>query len=300
MKHYLITGGTGMVGSALVEQLTRSNENIIHILTRSDKTSQQENVHYINWNNDGWEAEVPHIDIVINLAGATLNQRWTPKHQQLMMTSRIQATRALFDFFEQREQKPDVLFNASAMGYYPPSENTVYTETYQTTPHDLLSEIVYQWERQATRFQQLGTRVICGRFGLILSRNGGALPMMSLPYRFFVGGRIGNGRQWYSWIHVSDLVHAIQFLIQSPEASGPFNLSAPAPETQQQFGKVLGNVMHRPHYTWVPAWFLRFVLGKMSTLVLDTQYMLPQKIVDLGFQFEYPTLSSALKDLYSK
>lgn len=298
MKHYLITGGTGMVGSALVEQLTHTTDAVIYILTRSDKTSQQENVHYINWNKDGWEAQVPHIDVVINLAGATLNQRWTSKHQQLMMTSRIQSTRALFDLFEQRAQKPDVLFNASAMGYYPPSQTAVYTETYQTTPHDLLSEIVYQWEKQATLFEKLGTRVICGRFGLILSRNGGALPTMALPYRFFIGGRIGNGRQWYSWIHVSDLVRAIQFLIHSSEASGPFNLSAPAPETQQQFGKVLGNVMHRPHYTFVPAWFLRLVLGKMSTLVLDTQYMLPQKISDLGFQFDYPTLSSALKDLY--
>lgn len=300
MKHYLISGGTGMVGRALVEQLTHTTDAIIYILTRSDKTSQQENVHYINWHKDGWEAQVPHIDVVINLAGATLNKRWTSKHQQLMMTSRIQSTRALFDLFEQREQKPDVLFNASAMGYYPPSQTAVYTETYQTTPHDLLSEIVYQWEKQATLFEKLGTRVICGRFGLILSLNGGALPMMSLPYRFFVGGRIGNGRQWYSWIHVSDLVRAIQFLIHSPEASGPFNLSAPAPDTQQQFGKVLSNVLHRPHYTWVPAWFLRLVLGKMSTLILDTQYMLPQKISDLGFQFDYPTLSSALKELYSK
>ncbi|MTV21069.1 TIGR01777 family oxidoreductase [Staphylococcus delphini] len=299
MKHYLITGGTGMVGRALVEQLTRANEAMIYILTRSDKTSQHHHVHYINWSKDGWEEEVPHIDIVINLAGATLNKRWTPQHQQLMMTSRIQSTRALFDLFKQREQTPDVLFNASAMGYYPPSETAVYTESYQTTPHDLLSEIVYQWERQARLFEQLGTRVICGRFGLILSRDGGALPMMSLPYRFFVGGRVGNGRQWYSWIHLSDLVRAIQFLIQSPKASGPYNLSAPAPETQHQFGKVLGKAMHRPHYTWVPAVVLRLVLGKMSTLILDTQYMVPQRISDLGFQFDYPTLPLALKDLYS-
>lgn len=300
MKRYLITGGTGMVGRALVEQLTRSNEVIIYILTRSDQTSQQQHVHYINWSKDGWEEEVPHIDIVINLAGATLNKRWTTQHQQIMMTSRIQATRALFDLFKLREQTPDVLFNASAMGYYPPSKTAVYTESYQTTPHDLLSEIVYQWERQATLFEQLGTRVICGRFGLILSRDGGALPMMALPYRFFVGGRVGNGRQWYSWIHLADLVRAIQFLIQSPKASGPYNLSAPVPETQHQFGKVLGSVMHRPHYTWVPALMLRLVLGKMSTLILDTQYMVPQKISDLGFQFDYPTLPLALKDLYSK
>lgn len=122
MKRYLITGGTGMVGRALVEQLTRSNEAIIYILTRSDQTSQQQHVHYINWSKDGWEEEVPHIDIVINLAGATLNKRWTTQHQQIMMTSRIQATRALFDLFKLREQTPDVLFNASAMGYYPPSK----------------------------------------------------------------------------------------------------------------------------------------------------------------------------------
>lgn len=298
MTHYLITGGTGMVGSALVAQLCQTENTLITILSRTAHSSDDPKVRYINWQTSDWQSQVPDVDVIINLAGASLNQRWTRQHRQEMMTSRIQSTRALYDLFKNRSHKPSVLFNASAMGYYPPSFTNLYTEAYKTTPHDLLSEIVYQWERQATLFEKLGTRVICGRFGLILSRKGGALPLIEMPYRLFIGGRIGSGQQWYSWIHLTDIVRAILFLIHTSEASGPYNLSAPTPETQHQFGQYLASALGRPHYTWVPALMLRCVLGKMATLTLDTQYMLPQKIMALGFEFTYPTLPSALKHLY--
>ncbi len=299
MTNYLITGGTGMVGTALVEDISQRPDSMIYILTRSDRSSKSSHIQYINWSQTGWEQKVPDIDIVINLAGATLNKRWTKSHQQLMMTSRIQSTRALYDLFKTRKQKPSVLFNASAMGYYPPSHTATYTEDFRTTPHDLLSEIVYQWEKQASLFESVGTRVILGRFGLILSQKGGALPMIEKTYRFFVGGRIGSGHQWYSWIHLEDLKRAILFLIDHKTASGVYNLAAPGPETQQQFGKILGKTLHRPHYTWVSATLMRLILGKMSTLVLDTQFIVPQKLNHLHFTFNYPTLSLALKDIYN-
>ncbi|MCO4328507.1 TIGR01777 family oxidoreductase [Staphylococcus hyicus] len=297
MTNILVTGGTGLVGTALVDALLKESDNNIYILTRSNRTSDQRRVSYINWENEKWEVQVPDIDIVINLAGATLNKRWTTSHKQRMMTSRLQATHALYALFQHRTHQPSILFNASAMGFYPPSQTNAYTENYNTLPHDFLSEIVYQWEREADHFLTFGTRVIKGRFGLILSKNGGALPMMALPYLYGVGGKIGNGKQWYSWIHLNDLVQCILFLIKHPDAQGVYNLNAPLPETQNDFGIALGRALHRPHYTRVPALVLRIILGEMSTLILDTQYMVPERIQMLGFKFEYPELGEALKSL---
>ncbi|MCO4331679.1 TIGR01777 family oxidoreductase [Staphylococcus hyicus] len=297
MTNILVTGGTGLVGTALVDALLKESDNNIYILTRSNRTSDQRRVSYINWENEKWEVQVPDIDIVINLAGATLNKRWTTSHKQRMMTSRLQATHALYALFQHRTHQPSILFNASAMGFYPPSQTNAYTENYNTLPHDFLSEIVYQWEREADHFLTFGTRVIKGRFGLILSKNGGALPMMALPYLYGVGGKIGNGKQWYSWIHLNDLVQCILFLIKHPDAQGVYNLNAPLPETQNDFGIALGRALHRPHYTRVPSLVLRIILGEMSTLILDTQYMVPERIQMLGFKFEYPELGEALKSL---
>ena len=296
MKRYLITGGTGMVGSHLVNEIKQTDAHIT-ILTRQDKTSNHPKITYINWSKEGWQHQVPDIDIVINLAGATLNKRWTSSHKQAMMLSRIQSTQTLFELFETREHKPEVLFNASAMGYYPPDLFTSYTELYQTLPFDFLSEIVYQWERFANKFKQFGTRVVLGRFGLILSDDGGALEMMKLPYRLYVGGKLGSGRQWYSWIHIDDLIRGILFTIDYDNAEGPFNLTAPIPERQNLFGYTLARAMHKPHETWAPKLILRTVLGQMSTVILDTQKVLPNKLHALGFEFKYNNLRNALDDL---
>lgn len=296
MRQFLITGGTGMVGSHLVNELKKQDAHVT-ILTRSDKESDEPKISYVNWSKEGWEDQVPDIDVVINLAGATLNKRWTPSYKQLIMTSRIQSTQALVDLFTQREHKPEVLFNASAMGYYPPNLYHSYTEMYQTLPFDFLSDVVYQWERFAKRFEAFGTRVVVGRFSMILSADGGALQTMKLPYKYFVGGKLGSGFQWYSWIHIEDLVSAILFIIDHPQAKGPFNLASPIAERQNLFGYTLARAMHKPHETWAPSLAMRAVLGEMSTVVLDTQKVLPNKLDALGFNFKYPNLKLALEDL---
>lgn len=213
------------------------------------------------------------------------------------MVSRLQSTQALFELFEGREQKPSVFFNASAVGYYKPDLYRTYTELYKTLPFDFLSEVVYQWERLARQFESLGTRVVIGRFGMVLSNEGGALPMMKLPYEFYVGGKIGSGRQWYSWIHIDDLTRAILHTINTEDAHGVFNFTAPIVEHQNLFGYTLARISHRPHYTWVPSIALRIILGQMSTVILDTQKVIPNKLQAIDFKFKYPDLKIALEDL---
>lgn len=296
MKNYLITGGTGMVGTQLVEAIVQSDSHIT-ILTRQDKTTSHPKITYVNWSKPDWEAQVPDIDIVINLAGASLNKRWTKSYKQKIMVSRLQSTQALFELFEGREQKPSVFFNASAVGYYKPDLYRTYTELYKTLPFDFLSEVVYQWERLARQFESLGTRVVIGRFGMVLSNEGGVLPMMKLPYEFYVGGKIGSGRQWYSWIHIDDLTRAILHTINTEEAQGVFNFTAPIVEHQNLFGYTLARASHRPHYTWVPSLALRIILGQMSTVILDTQKVIPNKLQAIDFKFKYPDLKIALEDL---
>ncbi len=296
MKQFLITGGTGMVGTQLVEALVQSDAHIT-ILTRQDITTTHPKISYVNWSQPGWQDQVPNIDIVINLAGASLNKRWTKAYKQTIMLSRIQATQSLFELFKTREYKPSVFFNASAVGYYKPDLNRTYTELYKTLPFDFLSEVVYQWERFARQFEDLGTRVIIGRFGMILSNEGGALPMMKLPYDLYLGGKLGSGRQWYSWIHIDDLTRAILHTINTEKAQGVYNFTAPIVEHQNLFGYTIARVTHRPHHTWVPSFVLKLALGQMSTVILDTQKVIPNKLQAIDFKFKYPDLKIALEDL---
>ncbi|MDK9850689.1 TIGR01777 family oxidoreductase [Staphylococcus equorum] len=296
MKHYLITGGTGMVGTQLVEAIKQSDAHIT-ILTRQDKSTSHPKITYVNWSKTNWESQIPDIDIVINLAGASLMKRWTKEHKQAIMLSRLQSTQALFDLFKNRKQKPSVFFNASAVGYYKPDYDRTYTELYKSLPFDFLSEVVYQWERRARQFESLGTRVVIGRFGMILAEDGGALPLMKLPYEFYLGGKLGSGRQWYSWIHLDDLTRAILYTINNENAHGVFNFTAPIVEHQNLFGYTLARVTHRPHFTWVPALALRLALGQMCTVVLDTQKVIPNKLQAIDFKFKYPDLKIALEDL---
>lgn len=296
MKKILMTGGTGLVGSALVAHYLNTDSEI-YILTRSDRTSDEPFVHYINWSEDGWEEYLPQIDIVINLAGASLNNRWTPEHKEAIMKSRIESTKRLYDYFEKQNYAPQVLFNASAVGYYPPSKVVSYDEYDQFLSHDFLSTVVERWEQTAWLFDKLGTRVVIGRFGVILSSEGGALPTMVKPYQFFVGGPLGSGKQWMSWIHIDDLVKGITTLIQNEQFKGVYNLCSPHPVQQDELGKSIGKAIHRPHLLPVPKFALRLLLGEQSTVILDVQKVFPKKLQEQNFEFEYPYIDDAIGHL---
>lgn len=300
MANIIIAGGTGLVGQHLVDQLLDKGHTV-YVVTRGDRKSAYPKLHYVNWQEDGWGRKIDQsIDIVVNLAGATLNEQWTDAYKDLILTSRIDATRALGQFFESRNEVPKVLFNASAVGYYPPSQDRAYDEGDQFDPHNYLSTVVDAWEAEARIFEQLGTRVVIGRFGVILAANGGALEKMILPYRFFAGGKIGDGKQWMSWVHIEDAVRAIVFAIDHPMISGVLNVSAPNPITQDEFGQLVGHVLKRPHKFPVPTFMLKGLLGEQSSLVLDSIKVLPKRLQEEGFTFYYPTASLALGDLLTK
>ncbi|MCG3400386.1 TIGR01777 family oxidoreductase [Staphylococcus massiliensis] len=299
MKNVLITGGTGLIGKQLVDKLLQQDVHV-YILSRKDHQSDHGRKTFINWSKEGFEHEVPDIDIVINLAGASLFQYWTPKARQSIMMSRLKSTQRLYELFKDRNYKPEVLFNASAIGYYPPDAYETYTESFKTLPFDFLSDVVYQWERTAQKFTNLNTRVVMGRFGIVLSQKGGALGLMALPYRLFLGGQLGSGKQWYSWVHIDDLTDAIMHLIFKSNGHGPYNLTAPMPERQDLFCYGIGQTLHRPHYTYVPAPLIRLAIGKLSTIIIDTQKVLPNRLSAEGFKFKYPNIKIAFNDLFNK
>ncbi|GAB3065686.1 TIGR01777 family oxidoreductase [Salinicoccus sesuvii] len=299
----LITGGTGFVGSKLAEILRQEYDHV-YILTRSKKTSEHPYVHYVEYNpdypeDDSWMKEMPlKVDVIFNLAGASLQERWTDEHKEAIYNSRIDVTRMLRRYAEQAEVTPGVLVNASAIGYYPVSKSVRYTESNTFAAHDFLSTVVTAWENEACRFEDLGIRVVCARFGLILDSKEGALAKMSIPYRLGVGGPLGSGEQWYSWIHIDDLLNALLYTAVHPEIKGTVNMTAPLPLRQKQFSKYLASALGRPDFFKTPAFLIEKILGEQSILILKGQYVLPEVLMENDFKFVFPTLEIALEDLF--
>ncbi|WP_342543026.1 TIGR01777 family oxidoreductase [Paenisporosarcina sp. FSL H8-0542] len=295
-----ITGGSGFVGQEITKQLTDKGHEVF-ILTRSDKQSDG-SVHMVKWLTDGAKPEehVEGMDAWINLAGASINEgRWTSEQKQKIYESRMNATNEVLRIFKEVTKKPSVLINASAIGIYPPSEHATYTEHSSYRGSDFLAKTVEDWESKATEAEQFGTRVACGRFGIILGKDQGALPLMALPYKMGVGGKVGTGHQWVSWVHVADVAKAILYAIENKDFSGPFNVTAPDPKQMNDFGGILGKVLQRPHWMPVPSLALKLVLGDKSQLVLEGQRVIPDKLLTHGFKFTYPDLQQALKNIYA-
>jgi uncharacterized protein (TIGR01777 family) len=294
----VIAGGSGFIGNKLTDILLKEGHEII-ILTRQEKRSKQ-NINYITWLREGAnpEKEIDKADAFINLAGVSINDgRWDAKHQQRIYESRMAATDELIRIIAALPEKPSVLINASAIGIYPPSLNIVYSENSLERADDFLGRTVGDWEKKAAGVKNMGIRVVYMRFGVVLGNESGALPLMVLPYKLFVGGKIGSGEQWVSWVHVTDVARAIAFAIENDKLSGPVNVTAPFPKQMKDIGQTIGSVLHRPHWVPVPALVLKIVLGKKSSLVLEGQRVVPEVLLNEGFSFLFPTLDSALNDL---
>ncbi len=291
----LITGGTGFIGSKLIE-LLKTDGHSITVLSRRE--SKEENgVHFVQWmhNDKKPEQVLTPPDAVVNLAGVSINDgNWSEEHQKKIYNSRMEATDELLRILSTLRQKPDVFVNASAVGIYPTSETHVYTDSSPEIAHDFLGKTVHDWEQKASKMREYGTRVVYTRFGTVFGKGGGALPLIALPYKLFAGGPIGSGQQWISWVHVEDVARAIYFAITTPSIEGPVNVTAPAPVRMSDLGKAIGSVMHRPHWLPVPSIAMKLALGKKSKLVLEGQHVLPEKLNKSKFNFKHPAIRPAL------
>jgi uncharacterized protein len=293
--NYLITGGTGFVGKKLVEKLI-SLDHHSFILTRTpEKFTNTKHTTYLSFDNTN---NLPVIHGVINLAGETLYGYWTKNKKERIKTSRMETTQRLIDLMGDMEEKPDVFISGSAVGYYGISNDMIFTEETKKPGNDFLADVVVDWEKTAKQAEELSIRTVLARFGVILGSNGGALPLMSLPTKLFVGGRVGKGEQWTSWIHLDDVVDLIIHAIQKKSISGPFNVTAPQPVRNKEFNQILSKSLKRPYWFPTPGLLVRAATGEMSQLVLKGQYVLPNKALENGYQFHYPTLDLALEQCF--
>ena len=274
-----ITGATGFIGRALSARLTAAGHRTTALSVRETPRAE----------------DLRGCDAVVNLAGEPVAQRWTKAARERIVNSRVQGTRHLVTAL--RQQPPQVLVSASAVGYYGSRGDEILTEN-SPPANDFLAEVCVEWEREAHAAEEFGVRVVTPRFGVVLGgaagKPGGALKQMLLPFKLGVGGRLGSGRQWTSWIHLDDIVSLIEFAIANPTLRGPLNATAPNPVTNVEFTRALGHVLHRPAILPVPAAALKLLFGEMSQVLLASQRAIPETAVNAGFSFRYSDVDSAL------
>ena len=291
----LLTGGTGFIGSALCARLLKEKHEIT-VLSRHSKTIKFP-VHGISQLEQ--QKDDVFFDIAINLAGEPIaNKRWTDKQKQLISSSRIETTRNLIDYFKVTKLKPKLLISASAIGYYG------IAKTNETITEDTLgdesfsSQLCQQWEATALEAQNLGIRTCLLRTGIVLGKGGGALSKMLLPFKLGLGGKIGLGKQWMSWIHLDDLVGIILCCINCDDLSGPINGTSPNPVTNEVFIKTLGEVLKRPAILAMPTVVVKLLMGQMGEeLLLAGKKILPMKMLNAGYKFKYEKLHESLLDV---
>jgi uncharacterized protein (TIGR01777 family) len=297
----IITGGTGLIGRALTDSLVYDGHEAI-ILSRSPERAAglPSGARAVRWDArtaEGWGHLADGADVIVNLVGQTIGSwPWTADRKRRIRDSRVHAGQAVVQAVEEAEVKPRVLVQASGISYYGDRGDVAVTE--DTAPGDsFLAQVAIEWEDVVSPVESMGVRRASLRSALVLSLEGGAFPLMLLPFRFFVGGTLGSGRQWLPWVHIVDEVRAIRFLIDHEGAVGPFNVSAPGVLTHAEFAKVAGRVLRRPAVMRVPEFVLRPILGEMSMLLLEGQRAVPQRLTELGFEFRFPDMESALRDL---
>ena len=293
-----IAGATGFVGSRLVEQLQAQGHQLI-ILTRSpqqaNRFGQAQIVGYNPLKSGEWQQSISSCDAVINLAGEPIaEKRWTPAQKRTILESRQIGTQKIVEAIEIAAVKPQVLINASAIGYYGTSETSKFEEN-SPAGTDFLAEVCTAWETAAQAASASGVRVAILRLGIVLGENGGVLGKMLAPFSAFVGGPIGSGKQWFSWVHRDDVVKLIIQALSDTTFDGVYNATAPSPVTMTGFTQTLGTVMNRPSWIPVPSFALEAMLGEGAIVVLQGQQVVPTHTLEQGFEFQYPTLEPALR-----
>lgn len=299
----LVTGSTGLVGTALVKSLASDGHTVCRLIRQQSKTTLGSKDGFdVAWNPATGELGGAGVgpDAVINLAGASIaGGRWTEKRKELLRTSRIDTTQALVKALAKMDARPRVLVSASAIGIYGDRADEVLSE--ESKPGtDFLAGLAGEWEAEARKAEAIGIRVVLARFGIILARHGGALAKMLLPFKLGAGGRLGSGKQWMSWITLEDVVGIVRFALENGDVRGALNVAAPQPAQNAEFTKTLAQVLHRPALFPAPAFALRLALGEMAgALLLSSQRVNSQKLQQLGYSFLYSDLLSALRAVLS-
>ena len=298
----IIAGGTGFIGRALSRVLVEDGFEV-SVLTRGAKKTASRGVERVHWDgrsSDGWADHVEGAYAVVNLAGENVgNGRWNNQKKRDLLESRINAVTAIVETIRQAKKRPRVFLQGSAIGYYGRSDDTPLDEE-SPSGVGLLAEVARRTEEATLAAAELGVRRIVVRTGVVLERDGGALPRLLMPYKFLAGGYPGSGKQWISWIHLLDEVHAIAFLLKNEGLEGAFNLASPNPVPMADFCRHLGRAIGRPTWLRFPASIIRLVFGEMADeVLLSGQRVLPKRLLEAGYEFRHPELSSALDEIFS-
>jgi uncharacterized protein (TIGR01777 family) len=303
----VITGGSGLIGSALARHLGAAGYDAVILSRNPEKVGPlPSGVRAAGWDGlsaRGWADLLDEETSIVHLAGEGIaDGRWTAERKRRIRESRMRSGGAVMEALRQVAGKPRALLQGSAVGYYGPRGDDEILEG-QPPGHGFLPDVCMEWEASTAEAESLGVRRVVLRTGVVLAREGGALPRMALPFRLMAGAPLGSGRQWFPWIHTADEVGAIRFLLEHDDAHGPFNLVSPHPVTNRELGDRLARVLRRPSPLQglglgVPEPLFRIALGEMADALLDSQRVLPSRLLQLGYLHRFPDLNSALRDLF--
>jgi uncharacterized protein len=299
----LVTGSTGLAGAALVRKLAGAGHTVCRLIRPESAVRQRSPGGFdVAWNPATGELGGAGVgaDAVVNLSGASIaDGRWSAGRKALLRSSRLDTTRALVAALAKMNARPSVLVSASAIGIYGSRGDEALTEE-SVAGSDFLANLAKDWEAEAWKAEALGIRVVLARFGIILARHGGALAKMMLPFKFGVGGKIGDGRQWMSWVTLEDTVEILRVALENATVRGPVNVVAPNAARNSEFTRELAKTMHRPALFPAPAFALRLALGEMAdALLLSSQRVVPQKLQHIGYRFLHPDLAGAIPAILS-
>ena len=297
----IIAGGSGLIGRALTADLTADGHEVIVLSRRPERVrGLPAGARAVRWDGctpAGWQEHVDRSDAIVNLTGTRIAPwPWTAARKRQILDSRVHSGAAVVQAIERAGRRPRVVVQSSGVGFYGPRGDEAIDET-AAPGDDFLAQVCIAWEATAEPLDALGVRRVIIRTGHVLSRTGGLLPYIALPYRLWLGGPMGNGRQGQPWIHVADHVAAVRWLIAHETASGAFNLVAPQHTTNATMSRALGQALGRPAFVTVPAFVLRLIWGEAATIMLDGQHAVPARLQELGFSFRFPTAAAALGDL---
>jgi uncharacterized protein len=296
----LMTGGTGFIGSYLAARLSNDGHAVTILIRLSEEArGATPGISFLQGDptrRGPWQEAIRNHDAAINLAGAPIFTRWTDEQKRVLRESRVSTTRNLVEGIATNPGKSFALFSSSGTGYYGFHGDEELTE--ESSPgNDFLATVARDWETEALKAQEKGARVVLARFGIVLGAGGGALGQMIPLFKKFVGGPIGSGRQWFSWVHVQDLTEAFLFLLKHPELSGPVNICSPNPVRNKELAEALGKALHRPSFLPAPGFMIKLVLGEFGSVILEGQRVIPRRLLESGFVFQYPEIHEALESV---